>query len=83
MTKEGTTENLQKKIGYGHGTTVGYSVDGMVFMTIDVEGPDGAPMQTMLSCFISKSTTLIIGELAYFFSINFYNILNRKFSINL
>jgi len=43
-----TPENLQSKIGYGHGTTVGYSEDGVVFMTVDVKGPNGEPMQTML-----------------------------------
>lgn len=46
--KGGAPIKLQEKIGYGHGTTTGYSTDGAVFMTIDVKGPKGEPMQTML-----------------------------------
>ena len=42
-------DDLQGKVGYGHGTMFGYTEDGSVWVTIDTKDNDGRPMQTMVN----------------------------------
>lgn len=39
---------IQAKVGYGHGTTIGYTENGTVFILTDTQDPDGRPMQTLM-----------------------------------
>ena len=36
---------VEKKIGYGLGTTIGFTLEGTVFYVSDTKGPEGEPMQ--------------------------------------
>ena len=40
-------EEIRKTIGYGFGTTVGYTNDGTVFVVSDHNDEDGRPMQSI------------------------------------
>jgi hypothetical protein len=40
-------EDIQKQIGFGFGTTIGYTNNGTVFVVSDNTDEDGKPMQTI------------------------------------
>lgn len=40
-------EAIQKQVGYGFGTVIGYTNDGTVFVVSDHKDEDGKPMQTV------------------------------------
>lgn len=41
-------QTIQESIGYGHGTTIGYTDNDTVFILTDTKDADGRPMQTLL-----------------------------------
>jgi len=51
-------EDLQEKIGYGHGMTFGYTDDGVVWMSADSKDPEGKPIQSVYSWNIDQATKI-------------------------
>jgi len=41
-------KKIKEQIGYGFGTTIGYTEDGNVFIVSDTKGPEGRPMQSVM-----------------------------------
>ena len=41
-------QTIQEQVGYGHGTTCGYTDLGTVFILTDTHDPEGRPMQTLI-----------------------------------
>ena len=41
-------KDVMDGVGYGNGTTTGFTTDGKVFLVIDTTAEDGRPMQTMV-----------------------------------
>ena len=51
-------EGIKQQVGYGHGTTVGFSEDGLVFMTCDYKNEDGKPMQAIFTWDPKRATQI-------------------------
>ena len=39
---------LKREVGFGYGTTIGHTDDGMVFFVSDTKDPEGRPMNTFI-----------------------------------
>ena len=51
-------KKLQQKVGYGNGLTVGFTMDGSVFIASDSKDPEGRPIQFFIELTPQKAEGL-------------------------
>ena len=51
-------KKLQQKVGYGNGLTVGYTMEGTIFLASDSKDPEGRPIQFFIELTPEKAEGL-------------------------